>query len=132
LSSTPNAPTSFALLTPEDVDLIDIGEVPSGRRMTQPFAQVGAGASEMRGHLVTFGNEVDDLHPEVRERFPEWPDPLPRSQRDLAIGYFVQHLKVAPIDRIFNQTADQELVLFSAHAFPASASPCWPDSAATV
>ena len=61
---------------PQDVDLIDTGEAPPGRRVTQPFAPVGAGAPEMRGHLVTFGDEVDDLDPEVGERFPEGPDPL--------------------------------------------------------
>jgi hypothetical protein len=71
----------------------------------------------MRGHLVTFGDEVDDLDPEVGERFPEGPDPLPRGQRDLAICYFVQHIKIAPVDRV-GQAADQELVLFGVHVFP--------------
>jgi hypothetical protein len=93
---------------------------------------MSAGSPEMRGHPVSFGDEVDDLHPEVGERFPEGPDPLPRSERELTISYFVQHIKVAPIDRIFNQTADQELVLFSAHASTIPASPGLPDSAATV
>jgi hypothetical protein len=46
------------------------------------------------------------------------PDPVPRGQRNLAVGDFVQHVKVAVVDRLVNQTADKELVLLGGHSMP--------------
>jgi hypothetical protein len=43
---------------------------------------------------------------------------VPRGQGNLAGGDLVQHIKVAVVDRLLNQTADKELVLVSGHRMP--------------
>jgi hypothetical protein len=35
--------------------------------MSYPFPQVGPGAAEMRGDFLAVGDQIDDLHPEVRD-----------------------------------------------------------------
>ena len=69
----------------------------------------------MRNHLLTLGYQLDDLHPEVGEGVPEGPDPVPGGQGYLTVGYLVKRAKVAVIDRLLNQTADKNLILFSGH-----------------
>jgi hypothetical protein len=51
----------------------------AGRRTTHPFPQVGPGAPDMRGHFLVVGDQVDDLHREVRERGAEGSDPTGRA-----------------------------------------------------
>jgi hypothetical protein len=41
-----------------------------------------------------------------------------RGHRKLANGYLVQHIKVAVVDRLLNQTADKELGLLATHGMP--------------
>jgi hypothetical protein len=52
----------------------------------------------MRGYLLVIGDQVDDIHPEVGERVPEGPDPLPRRPGKPAVSYLVQHLKTSVVD----------------------------------
>jgi hypothetical protein len=45
---------------------------------------------------------------------------VPRGSGDLAVGDFVQHIKVAVAGRLLNQAADGELVLLGGHGLPRS------------
>jgi len=102
---------------PEDVDLVDVVEAPAGGWVAHPLPEVGARAPEVRDHLFVFGDEVDDLHREVGEGIPEWADPVPCGQGKLAVGYLVQYIKVAVVDRL-NQAADKEFVVLGGRGRP--------------
>lgn len=57
----------------------------------------------MRGDFLAVGDQIDDLHPEVRaEGGAEGPDAPACHLGKLALGYLVQHLQVAGIDRLLN------------------------------
>ena len=70
--------------------------------MSYPFPEVGPGAAEMRGDFLALGDQIGDLHPEVRERGAEGPDAPACHLGKLALGYLVRHLQVAGIDRLLN------------------------------
>jgi hypothetical protein len=56
----------------------------------------------MRGDFLAVGDQIDDLHPAVREGAAEGPDAPACHLGKRALGYLVQHLQVAGIDRLLN------------------------------
>jgi hypothetical protein len=59
----------------EDVDLVDALEAPSGGRLVAPRSEVGGRAVEAPDDLLAFGDEVNDLHLDVREALAKRGDP---------------------------------------------------------
>ena len=72
----------------------------------RPPSRRKAKLAHPRHDLLLIGDRAGDLHPGVRERIPERPDPLPRRPGEPAVGDLVQHLKAAAIDAL-HQPADK-------------------------
>src|ERR1700733_651744 len=100
----------------EDVDLVDVLEAPARGRDAQPLAPVRPRAAEVADHRLVLRDQVDDLHPEVRERALERADPALGRGRELARRQLVDGIGIARSDHLIDEPTHNALVGLGGHA----------------